>query len=84
MAEEDPNPCRRHGHPSSTREEPNACVRFSSRTRRRAAERLTDPEIAQRILQRLQKLSEPFGTKLTIEGGVGVIRLSPVAASAQR
>jgi poly-gamma-glutamate synthesis protein (capsule biosynthesis protein) len=32
------------------------------------------PEIAQRILQRLQKLSEPLGTRLTIEGNVGVIR----------
>ena len=32
------------------------------------------PEIAQRILQRLQKLSEPFGTKITVEGNVGVIR----------
>jgi poly-gamma-glutamate synthesis protein (capsule biosynthesis protein) len=32
------------------------------------------PEIAQRILLRLQKLSEPFGTKIAIEGNVGVIR----------
>jgi poly-gamma-glutamate synthesis protein (capsule biosynthesis protein) len=32
------------------------------------------PEIAQRILRRLQKLSEPFGTKIAIEGNVGVIR----------
>ncbi len=39
------------------------------------------PAIAQRILQRLQKLSEPFGTKLTIEGNVGVIRVTPAAAS---
>jgi poly-gamma-glutamate synthesis protein (capsule biosynthesis protein) len=32
------------------------------------------PAIATRILQRLQKLSEPFGTKITIEGNVGIIR----------
>jgi poly-gamma-glutamate synthesis protein (capsule biosynthesis protein) len=32
------------------------------------------PEIAQRVLQRLQKLSAPFGTTITIENGVGVIR----------
>jgi hypothetical protein len=31
-------------------------------------------EIAQRILLRLQKLSEPLGTRITIEGNVGVIR----------
>jgi hypothetical protein len=35
---------------------------------------MTAPEIAQRILQRLQKLSEPFGTRITVEGNVGVIR----------
>ena len=34
------------------------------------------PEIAQRILQRLQKLSEPFGTKIAIEANVGVIRVN--------
>ena len=33
------------------------------------------PAIAQRILQRLQKLSEPFGTRIAIEGNVGVIRV---------
>jgi poly-gamma-glutamate synthesis protein (capsule biosynthesis protein) len=32
------------------------------------------PEIAQRILTRLQKLSEPLGTKIAIENNVGVIR----------
>ena len=32
------------------------------------------PQIAQRILARLQKLSEPFGTKIAIEGNIGVIR----------
>ena len=34
------------------------------------------PEIAQRILQRLQKLSEPFGTKIEIQGNIGVIRVA--------
>jgi poly-gamma-glutamate synthesis protein (capsule biosynthesis protein) len=39
------------------------------------------PEIAQRILSRLQKLSEPFGTRIAIEGNVGVIRLTPARSS---
>jgi poly-gamma-glutamate synthesis protein (capsule biosynthesis protein) len=41
---------------------------------RRGQPMTAPPEIAQRILQRLQKLSEPLGTKITIEGNVGVIR----------
>ena len=32
------------------------------------------PEIAQRILHRLQQLSEPLGTTMAIDGNVGVIR----------
>ena len=39
------------------------------------------PEIAQRILTRLQKLSEPFGTRITIEGNIGVVRVNPPARS---
>jgi poly-gamma-glutamate synthesis protein (capsule biosynthesis protein) len=39
------------------------------------------PEIAQRILQRLQRLSEPFGTKIAIEGNIGVIRPGASASS---
>jgi len=37
---------------------------------------MAPPEIAQRILLRLQKLSEPFGTKIEIQGNVGVIRVA--------
>ena len=43
---------------------------------RRGLPRMASPETAQRILQRLQKLSEPFGTKISIEGNVGVIRVA--------
>jgi len=41
------------------------------------------PEIAQRILARLQKLSEPFGTRITIEGNVGVIHPAVMRSSLQ-
>jgi poly-gamma-glutamate capsule biosynthesis protein CapA/YwtB (metallophosphatase superfamily) len=41
---------------------------------RRGLPMTAPPEIAQRILERLRKLSEPFGTKIAIEGNVGVIR----------
>jgi hypothetical protein len=33
------------------------------------------PELANRILSDVQKFSEPFGTKIAIENGVGVIRV---------
>jgi poly-gamma-glutamate synthesis protein (capsule biosynthesis protein) len=41
------------------------------------------PPIAQRILQRLQKLSEPFGTTIAIEGNVGVIRMAAQRPTSQ-
>ena len=34
------------------------------------------PQMAQRVLEKLQRLSKPFGTKIDIENGVGVIRIS--------
>jgi poly-gamma-glutamate synthesis protein (capsule biosynthesis protein) len=39
--------------------------------------RLASPEAAQRILQRLQKISKPFGTTISIENNVGIIRVPP-------
>ena len=39
------------------------------------------PEVAQKILQRLQRLSKPFGTTIDIEGNLGVIHVQqPTAA----
>ena len=37
------------------------------------------PERAQLILERLQKFSEPFGTKISIENNIGIIRVPPEA-----
>jgi poly-gamma-glutamate synthesis protein (capsule biosynthesis protein) len=41
--------------------------------------RTPSPALAQRILTDVQKYSEPFGTKIAIEDGVGVIRVPPEA-----
>jgi poly-gamma-glutamate synthesis protein (capsule biosynthesis protein) len=49
---------------------------------RRGLPMTAPPQIAQRILQRLQKLSEPFGTRIAIEGDIGVIRPARVSSSA--
>ena len=34
------------------------------------------PAMAQRVLEKLQRISKPFGTKIDIENGVGVIRVA--------
>ncbi len=42
---------------------------------RRGIPHLADPANAKRILEDLQKFSAPFGTKIEIEGSVGIIRI---------
>lgn len=37
------------------------------------------PELAKRILQDLQRFSEPFGTRISIENNIGIIRVPPEA-----
>ena len=46
----------------------------------RGLPRVASAQAAQRILTRLQKLSAPLGTTITIEGNVGVIRLTPTTS----
>ncbi|AGS25343.1 CapA family protein [Rhizobium etli] len=46
----------------------------SMRLANRGVPRLASPAQAKSILERLQKLSNPFGTDITIENGVGFIR----------
>jgi hypothetical protein len=36
---------------------------------------MPSPEMAARVLEKVQGLSQPFGTKIAIENGVGVIRV---------
>lgn len=48
---------------------------------------LADAVVGRRILERLQRLSAPFGTRIAIEDGVGVIRIvsaRPAAKAAPR
>jgi len=46
----------------------------SARMAHRGIPRTDPPEVARRILERLQELSTPLGTTIAIEGNVGVIR----------
>ncbi|GAA4860404.1 hypothetical protein GCM10023310_44610 [Paenibacillus vulneris] len=41
----------------------------------RGIPRVPKPEVAERILKRMQRLSESFGTKISIENNLGIIRL---------
>ncbi|WP_315837964.1 CapA family protein [Bradyrhizobium prioriisuperbiae] len=51
------------------------------RASRRGVPVLADTEKAQSILKRLQGLSEPFGTRIAIEDGVGIVRIGQQTAS---
>jgi poly-gamma-glutamate synthesis protein (capsule biosynthesis protein) len=50
----------------------------------RGVPRLASPQQTKSILEHLQKLSAPFGTRMTIENNVGVIRLEPATGNAHR
>ncbi|UVC15381.1 CapA family protein [Mesorhizobium onobrychidis] len=50
---------------------------FSKRFANRGIPRLASGQQGRAILERMQKLSEPFGTEIAIENDVGVIRLTP-------
>ncbi|MER9877431.1 CapA family protein [Mesorhizobium sp. M0195] len=49
----------------------------SKRFANRGVPQLANQEQAKTILERLQKLSEPFGTEIAMENDVGVIRVRP-------
>ena len=47
---------------------------YTARGADRGVPRLATPPVARTILERLQRLSQPFGTRIAIEGDAGVIR----------
>ena len=49
---------------------------WSQRPADRGVPRMASPEMAQAILQHLQKMSTQYGTTIKIENNVGVIRLT--------
>ncbi len=50
-------------------------LRRTARLANRGVPRLAPPETGLAILEELQELSEPFGTTIEIENGVGVVRI---------
>ena len=59
-------------------------LNYAARGADRGVPRLATPEVARTILERLQRLSQPFGTRIAIEQGVGVIRPAANAPSEAR
>ncbi|WP_192249565.1 CapA family protein [Mesorhizobium silamurunense] len=57
-------------------------LRRSNRFANRGVPRPAPAPQAKAILERLQKLSEPFGTQIDIDSGFGLIRLGPSSAHA--
>jgi len=59
-------------------------LNYAVRGADRGVPRLAAPEVARNILERLQRLSRPFGTTISIEDGVGVIRPSAQSTAGAR
>ena len=54
---------------------------YDKRAANRGVPRLAGPDVARAILERLQRLSKPFGTTMVTEQNVGVIRLTGSSVS---
>jgi poly-gamma-glutamate capsule biosynthesis protein CapA/YwtB (metallophosphatase superfamily) len=54
---------------------------YTARGADRGVPRLASPEVGRTILERLQRLSQPFGTRIVIDQGIGVIRPTVGASS---
>jgi poly-gamma-glutamate capsule biosynthesis protein CapA/YwtB (metallophosphatase superfamily) len=52
-------------------------LNYTARGADRGVPRAASPELAQTILERMARLSRPFGTQLVLERGAGVIRVTP-------
>lgn len=58
-------------------------LNFTKRLADRGVPRLATPVHSQAILEHLQRLSEPYGTYISIESGVGVIKLRSAGSSVE-
>src|SRR5262249_46520953 len=59
-------------------------LNYTARGADRGVPKLAGADVATLILERLQQLSQPFGTRIAIQDGVGVIRPAAGAASEAR
>jgi poly-gamma-glutamate capsule biosynthesis protein CapA/YwtB (metallophosphatase superfamily) len=58
-------------------------LNYAARGADRGVPRTASPQVARTILERLQRLSKPYGTTIAIEQNVGVIRVRPSTTSAR-
>jgi len=59
-------------------------LNYAARGANRGVPRMATPAVARTILERLQRLSKPFGTSIAIEPNVGVIRVPRTTTSEVR
>jgi len=59
-------------------------LNYGARGANRGVPRLASPGVARTILERLQRLSKPFGTTIAIEQNVGVIRVAKTTSTASQ
>jgi poly-gamma-glutamate synthesis protein (capsule biosynthesis protein) len=59
-------------------------LNYTARGADRGVPRLAATDVARTVLERLQRLSQPFGTSIAIEQGTGVIRPMAVPATAAK
>ncbi len=57
-------------------------LNYTARGADRGVPKLASADVGKTILERLQRLSQPFGTRIAIQDGVGVIRLAAAAGTA--
>lgn len=50
-------------------------LRYGRRLTESGVPRVPSPELARRILERLKRMSKPFGTEISIEENIGIIRV---------
>ena len=56
-------------------------LNYTARGADRGVPKIASAELAKTILERVQRLSQPFGTRVTVQDGIGVIRSAPGSAS---
>jgi poly-gamma-glutamate synthesis protein (capsule biosynthesis protein) len=57
---------------------------YKARGADRGVPRPASPDVARTILERMQRLSQPFGTRIAIEDGKGIIRAAASPGSSAR
>jgi len=56
-------------------------LNYTARGADRGVPKIASAELAKTILERVQRLSQPFGTRVIVQDGIGIVRPAPGSAS---